>query len=184
MRAEWQESITIDAPVETVYRYLADFPRHCEWAQTLERTEQIGPGDSRGVGARFRTIERQALQNDRGPLQPVTSTGGLRARTGCEIRELVPNRRIAWHAYTLPKTGLRSDLLFELAPATHGGTVLTQRIIFYQPAPLRLAFRLVLKASEEEMATKGVAQWEAGLRNIKAILEGTPASPVVPGTAA
>ena len=28
MRAEWQESITIDAPVETVYRYLADFPRH------------------------------------------------------------------------------------------------------------------------------------------------------------
>jgi uncharacterized membrane protein len=32
MDVNWQGSIQIDAPIEQVYRYLADFPRHCEWA--------------------------------------------------------------------------------------------------------------------------------------------------------
>lgn len=171
MRQEWHESITIAAAPEEVYRYLADFPRHCEWAQTLERLERTRAGDARGVGARFRAIERQALQSDRGPWQPVAARGGLRAHTGCEVRELVPGRRIAWHAYTRPRSGLRADLSFELTDEAEHGTLLTQRIVFHQPGPLRLIFRLVLRATEEELATKGAAQWSAGLRNIKAILE-------------
>src|SRR5688572_5121223 len=113
MRQEWQESIAIAAAPEAVYRYLADFPRHCEWAQTLERLELTGAGDARGVGARYRAIERQALQSDRGPRQPIAARGGLRSRTGCEVRELIPGRRIAWHAHTLPRSGLRADLSFE-----------------------------------------------------------------------
>jgi hypothetical protein len=60
-----QGSIQIDAPLDQVYSYLADFPRHCEWAQTLERMEQIRAGDSAGVGAQYLTTEHQAMQADR-----------------------------------------------------------------------------------------------------------------------
>jgi hypothetical protein len=30
MDITWQGSIQIDAPLDQVYNYLADFPRHCE----------------------------------------------------------------------------------------------------------------------------------------------------------
>lgn len=183
MRQEWHDSIAIAAPPEEVYRYLADFPRHCEWAQTLERLTLTRAGDARGVGARFRAIERQALQSDRGPQQPIATRGGLRSRTGCEVRELVPGRRIAWHAYALPRIGLRAELSFELADEAGRGTLLTQRIVFHQPDPLRLVFRLILRATEEELATKGAAQWSAGLRNIKAILEARSPHPGRPAAA-
>ena len=171
MRQEWQESIAIAASPEEVYRYLADFPSHCEWAQTLERLERTRAGDVRGVGARYRAIEHQALQSDRGPQQPISARGGLRSQTSCEIRELLPGRRIAWHAHTLPRSGLRADLSFDLADKAEHGTLLTQRIVFHQPGLLRLIFRLILRATEEELVTKGAAQWSAGLRNIKTILE-------------
>ena len=72
MDINWQGSVQINAPVEQVYRYLADFPRHCEWAQTLERMEQIRAGDSTGIGARYLTFERQAMQADRKPYERLT----------------------------------------------------------------------------------------------------------------
>ena len=37
MDIQWQSSVDIAAPVDKVYTYLADFPKHCGWAQTLER---------------------------------------------------------------------------------------------------------------------------------------------------
>ena len=42
MDVEWQGSISIAAPPERVYRYLADFPRHGEWAQSVIELEQAG----------------------------------------------------------------------------------------------------------------------------------------------
>ena len=162
----WQGSTQINAPVEQVYRYLADFLRHCEWAQTLERMEQIRAGDSTGIGARYLTVERQAMQSDRKPYEQLTR--GMRVKTICEVRELNPNRRIAWHAHTAPKAmGLYADLDFELAPAV-GGTLLTQHYRFHQPPIMVFMFKLMFGSNVE---AKGNAQWDASLRNIKAILE-------------
>jgi uncharacterized protein YndB with AHSA1/START domain len=167
MDINWQGSIRINAPVEQVYRYLADFPRHCEWAQTLERMERVRAGDSTGIGARYLTFERQAMQADRKPYERLTR--GMRVKTMCEIRELTPERRIAWHAHTVPKAmGLYADLDFELAPTEEGGTLLTQHYHFHQPAPMVFMFKLMFG---RDLAAKGNAQWEASLRNIKAILE-------------
>jgi uncharacterized protein YndB with AHSA1/START domain len=166
----WQGNIHIRVPVEQVYRYLADFPRHCEWAQTLERMEQIRAGNSAGVGTQYLTTERQAMQADRRPREALTR--GMRVKTICEIRELTPNRRIAWHAHTAPKaSGLYADLAFEFAPVEEGGTLLTQHYHFHQPAPVAFVFRLIYGRDIDE---KGYAQWAAGLRNIKAILEEQP----------
>ena len=167
MDINWQGSVQINAPVEQVYRYLADFPHHCEWAQTLERLELIRPGDSAGVGARYLTFERQAMQADRKPYEPLTR--GMRVKTICEVRELTPNRRIAWHAHTAPKAmGLYADLDFELVPTADGGTLLTQHYRFHQPPVMVFMFKLMFGSNIE---AKGNAQWDASLRNIKAILE-------------
>ena len=184
MDINWQGSTQINAPVEQVYRYLADFPRHCEWAQTLERMEQIRVGDSTGIGARYLTIERQAMQADRKPYEQLTR--GMRVKTLCEVRELTPSRRIAWHAHTAPKAmGLYADLDFELAPAADGGTLLTQHYRFHQPPILVFMFKLMFSSNVE---AKGNAQWDASLRNIKAILEqaadGAPAAYLEPRRAA
>jgi uncharacterized protein YndB with AHSA1/START domain len=167
MDIQWQGSIQIDAPIEQVYRYLADFPRHCEWAQTLERMELIHIGDGSGVGARYLTTERQAMQADRKPYAPLTR--GMRVKTMCEVRELTPNRHIAWHAHTVPQAmGLYADLAFELASTADGGTLLTQHYRFHQPTPMVFMFKLIYG---RDLDQKGYAQWEAGLRNIKTILE-------------
>lgn len=71
MERHWQDSIDVTAPAEQVYAYLADFPRHCEWAQTLDRMEQVRAGDDAGIGARYFTYERQAFQADGGPNGPL-----------------------------------------------------------------------------------------------------------------
>ncbi len=175
----WQESIQINVPVSEVYRYLADFPRHCEWAQTVERLELIHPGDSTGVGARYRTLERQAMQANRKPRAALTH--GMRITTICEIRQLIPNRRIAWSAHTAPKaTGLHAELSFDMV-SSPTGTTLTQHYHFYQPAPAVFLFKLIYGRDLEQ---KGYAQWAAGLANIKAILEQQVADRPMPAAVA
>jgi len=166
MVEDWQGTIHINAPVEQVYRYLADFPRHCEWAQTLDRMEQVHPGNSIGVGARYKTFERQAFQADRKPKTPLTK--GMRGTTLCEVRELIPNRRIAWKAHPLPwAMGTQAQLAFELKPAAEGGTTLTQTIHMQIPGLVMAIMGRLAGAGPG----KAQAQWEASLQNIKAILE-------------
>jgi hypothetical protein len=87
----------------------------------------------------------------------------------CEVRELIPNRRIAWHAHTVPKAmGLYADLDFVFVPAADGGSLLTQHYRFHQPPVMRFLFKLMYGS---DLEAKGHAQWEASLLNIKAILE-------------
>ena len=50
MDVSWQGSVQIDVSVEQAYCYLADLPRHAEWAQSVERLDLVRAGDSSGVG--------------------------------------------------------------------------------------------------------------------------------------
>lgn len=173
MDIRWQNTIQIDRPIEQVYAYLlADFPRHAEWALTLVRLEQVQPGDKNGLVAQYLTYERQAMHPDRQPFEKLTK--GMAAKTMCEVQELIPHRRIAWHAFMVPKTGLRSNLFFELTPVTDGRTLLKQSIFFHIPGPLALMFRLRYGGGlDRKMQT----QADAGLRNIRTILEQNDARP-------
>jgi len=93
----------------------------------------------------------------------------MRVKTMCEVRQLEPNGRIAWHAHSVPKAmGLYADLAFELAPTANGGTLLTQQYRFHQPAPAVVLFKLIFG---KDLEAKGYAQWKAGLQNIKTIIE-------------
>jgi uncharacterized membrane protein len=166
MDVNWQGSIQIDVPVERAYGYLADLPRHAEWAQSVERLELKRAGDSSGVGAVYRTAERQDWQTDRAPRAALTR--GVSGATMCQLVELIPNRRIAWRSWA-PVPGVKHEgaYAFELASDGNGGTRLTQSAALEDNWLGDIVSRLVFKTTPE----KARAQWEASLRNIKAILE-------------
>jgi uncharacterized membrane protein len=166
MDVRWQSSIQIHAPIEDAYRYLADLPRHAEWAQSVERLELTRAGDSTGVGAVYRTAERQDWQTDRAPRAPLTR--GVAGSTMCEMTELVPNRRIAWRSWA-PVPGVKHEgvYAFDLASDGNGGTRLTQSAALEDNWLGDIVSRLVFKTTPE----KARAQWQASLSNIKAILE-------------
>jgi uncharacterized membrane protein len=171
MDTTWTGSVEIAAPSERVYAYLADLPRHCEWAQTLERMEQKKTGDAAGVGATYLTFERQAFQADRRPKGPLPAKA-FRGKTLAEVREKSPNRRIAWHSHPVPRMGVWADIAFDLAADGRGGTNLTQTIRIHQAwLPLQIFSRLFFKTTPAGMEQKARAQYQASLANIKAILE-------------
>jgi uncharacterized protein YndB with AHSA1/START domain len=172
MDMNWQGSVDIAAPVDKVYAYLADFPKHCEWAQTLEAMEQTKPGDVRGVGAVYKTTERQALQADRPPRGPMPE-GAFKGTTECEVTELVPNSRIAWRAHPKPVgMGVHAEMSFDLKPVDPNTTHLVQNVKFHQAWLTDQIFRkIVFRKMMANAETKQEAQWQGSLNNIKAIME-------------
>jgi uncharacterized membrane protein len=166
MDVSWQGNIQIDAPLAHVYRYLADLPRHAEWAQSVERLVLTRAGDSAGVGAIYRTAERQGWQTDRAPRAPLTR--GVAGATMCEMVELIPNQRIAWRSWALvPGVKHAGAYSFELASDGNGGTRLIQSAALEDNWLGDLVSRLVFKTTPEKVR----AQWQASLANIKTILE-------------
>jgi uncharacterized membrane protein len=156
MRLQWENSIEVSIPVEQVYAYLADFSKHREWARSLERMELLRQGDSHGVGTRYMTHERIEFK----PGGKASST-----RTICEVRELVPDQRIAWHAHPVPRVG-SAELCFDLTPTEQGGTRITQTVKEYYPAPVALMMRVLWNVTEEGIRK----QLDAGLQTLKETL--------------
>ena len=162
----WQETVQINVLVEEAYRYLADLPRHAEWAQSVIKLEQVRPGDSKGVGTQYRAAERQAWQTDRLPRTPLTR--GPAGDFLCEVRELVPHRRIAWYAWApYPVVVHAGEYSFDLVADGASGTRLTQTNRLHDNWLGIIVSRLAFKTTP----AKARAQWSASLRNIKAILE-------------
>ena len=171
MEMTWEGMVHVAAPIESVYRYLADLPRHREWAQSVERMELQQPGDATGIGARYLTFERQALHADRQPHQSLSDRDGVRETTLAEVLELVPNQRIAWHAHSVPRRNIRADIAFDLTPAPGAGTMVTQRISMRLSLSAQLLALLLFRCSPATIRARSEAQWRASLDNIKAILE-------------
>lgn len=161
MRLHWQNSIEVPIPVERIYDTLSDFQRHAEWARSIERMEQVREGDSTGVGARYITHERIEFPPKNGGKAKTSSM-----RTLCEVRELVPNRRIAWHAHPIPRSG-SAELSFDLTPTPDGGTRITQTVQEYYPLPVETMIRLLYNVTEDGIRT----QLDRGLLTLKETLE-------------
>lgn len=161
MRLHWQNSIDVSIPVEQVYAKLADFERHAEWSRTLQRMEKVRDGDGRGVGARYITHERVEF-----PPKDGGKSRSSTMRTMCEVRELVPNRRIAWHAHPIPRLG-SAELSFDLAPTMGDGTRITQTVREYYPLPIALMIRLRYNVTEDGIHQ----QFDRNLLTLKETLE-------------
>jgi hypothetical protein len=171
MDISWEGSIQIEAPITLVYAYLSDLTRHVEWAQSVEHIELMHPGDDAGIGAVYLTFERQALQSDRQPHQSLSGRGGVKESSVAIVRELVPNRRIAWHAYSRPRQAIHADFAFDLAQGIDGGTTLTQTVWMHISQPALLAGCVLLRMRPHGIRTRSGEQWWASLRNIASILE-------------
>jgi uncharacterized membrane protein len=147
MNLQWQRSIQTDAPVDQVYAYLADFSRHGEWSRTIERMEIVSPGDAEGLGARYLTRERVEFPSGKRWRHRLVRMATL--PTACEVRELVPGRRIAWHARPVPSLGGWALLSFDMHPSDNGGTIVTQRVSEFYPRPVSLVMRLVFNVTAD-----------------------------------
>ncbi len=79
-----EKQITISAPAEKVFSYLADFPRHSEWAQHRLKIEQTSQGPV-GQGTTFKSVGHQFGRDNE---DTVTVT------------EFVPNQKIVYEALT------------------------------------------------------------------------------------
>ena len=167
MGKEWTGTVRIEAPVEQVFAYLADFTRHPEWDASTHRVELHQPGDANGVGAVYRAYESLSS------LAPDTTGSPMKDRAGLadrEVKELVPNRRIAWHTHTVPRMGISADASFDLEPDGDGTTV-NQTVRVKVPGVLDAIGKAVFRQLDD----KQTAQWESNLQNLKQATEsGTP----------
>jgi uncharacterized protein YndB with AHSA1/START domain len=105
----WENEVSTDiaAPVEDVYRYLADFPRHKEWSVGVAELEPVAAGRVE-VGSEFEASETVPMK--------------FASRT--RIVALEPPRRIAWEA--TDGRLVQVEWALDLSP-TVGGTRLVER---------------------------------------------------------
>lgn len=54
----WQESTTINAPIEQVFDYVSDFARHADWSEHGLQVTQDGDGPA-SVGTSYSTVAQQ-----------------------------------------------------------------------------------------------------------------------------
>lgn len=169
MRLHWNGLIHVQPTVDQVYAYLADFNRHPEWAGSVARLDCLDTGDAQGVGARYSTIERVDLPRSGWRRLLPRRTG---ARTICEVRSLVPNRYISWHAHPVPHIG-NADLAFDLSPSPNGGTIIRQTVDEYYPLPAALLLRVVYNL--DEPAIREIL--DDGLQRLKHVIDKWPSDP-------
>ena len=161
MSREWTGSVRINAWVEAVYAYLADFTRHPEWDASTTRVTQLKPCHAAGVGAEYRAYERLDLFGKTGEGKGVfKNQAGVTDR---EAREMVHNRRIAWHSHLVPRIGVTAEYAFEFEP-DGDGTRLSETIAMNAPLGLDRLQQAIFRGTNE----KQQAEWQENLERIKA----------------
>ncbi|HYW27139.1 MAG TPA: SRPBCC family protein [Terriglobales bacterium] len=146
----WQSevSIDIDAPVSEVYRYLADFPRHKEWAYArMAYLEQVTPGPIQ-VGSEFAAAE----------------TVPFRAVTHSRITALEPGSRVAWRAWFSKGSAFDWELVLS---ESDGGTHLVQRTVWHSALLFRALTWPLVVLRRRQMPVEN----RRSLERIKANLE-------------
>lgn len=136
-RYEGEVSITIQAPVETIYAYLLDFTRHPEWVLNVTNVKQVTPGII-GVGTVFECQEGPPPVNLGQKLRMMVHFmrgvfSGAKTFSRAEITALEPEHRIAWQAGVPKGSGYFNLAKWEFVLEKQGqATRLTQRFS-YQP---------------------------------------------------
>ncbi len=141
--AKVKRSITINAPVEKVFNYLADPMTTPDWVPSLMEVKDVSGS---GVGQHYRWTYKMA---------------GVLLEGETTVTEHIPNERRA----TQSKGGATSTWILNFE--THnGGTMLELDIEYTSPIPVigKLAEKIVLKRNEREA--------DLAMANIKEQMEG------------
>ena len=142
-----EKTITINAPAEKVFGYIADFPRHSEWAQHKLRIEQTSQGPI-GNGTTFKSVGHQM---------------GRDSEDTVTITEFLANRKIAYEAEG--KEG-RFRHWIELQPGD-GGTQVKKG---FQVVKASFPFSLMMPIVTTFIVPGGLS---GDLQRIKAKVEGS-----------
>lgn len=145
--ARIEKQATINAPAEKVFSYLADFPRHSEWAQHELKIEQTS-GEPVGQGTTFKSVGHAFGRDNEDKLT---------------ITEFVPNERIV---FDCEASAGRLRHSFELQPPD-GGVQLTKS---FEALETRMPFTLLLPVLRAFVLPGALA---ADLRRIKEKVEGS-----------
>lgn len=142
-----ERQITITAPIERVFNYLADFARHAEWAAHPLRLEQTSQGPV-GPGAIFTSVGHQFGRDNEDKIT---------------VTEVVPSEKIVFDS----EGGAGRFRHYFLLEEEDGGTRLTKGVELLKPSfllrllsPIVAAFRVTARA------------FDGDLGRIKAKLEG------------
>lgn len=164
-----ERTIVIAAPVESVYKYVADLSRHVEWNHQPSEITKITEGPVR-FGSVFRAKEGPPRNMPWVMKMLFPVLGKLMDGTGyteAEITALDTNRRVSWTA-TAPtkKGGLngKAEWVINLEPQGNG-TQVTQGVYF------QLMGKLVANMDPEKLSQVTGEEMVANLTQLKAILE-------------
>ena len=107
----FETAVTINAPIETVYNYIADLPSHVEWSYQPQAMTKLTSGPA-GIGTQYRTEE--SLPSNMPVVQKIMMKFMLpmmkrkhnfEGHTIAEITDLAPNSRVAWTSHVPTKDG-------------------------------------------------------------------------------
>ncbi len=141
--AKIERSITINAPVEKVFTYVADPMTGPEWIPSSMEVHDV---TGSGVGQHHRWTYKMA---------------GMRLEGESTVTEYIPNERIVEES----KGGVTSTWIYNFEPH-NGGTKMKLGIEYTIPIPVlgKLAEKLVLRRNEREA--------DLAMANIKDKFEG------------
>ncbi len=141
--AKVERSITINAPVEKVFAYIADPMNLPQWVPSMMEVHDV---TGSGVGQHYRWTYKMA---------------GLQLQGETTVTEDIPNERRT----TQSKGSVTSTWILNFEP-DNGGTKMKLDIEYTIPVPVlgKLAEKLVLKRNEREA--------DLAVANIKETMEG------------
>jgi uncharacterized membrane protein len=160
MKKEWEHSVVVHAPVEQVFSLVADVNRHPEWDKYTKRVELSKAGQPDGVGAEWKVYEQLGLfslgETNNKDSKHLT---GLAKRV---IREVVPNKRVAWLTNSVPNVGISADMSYDFE-AEGDSTRVTFRAVISVPGVLERVGRVILRNLDERQQ----GQWASSLGILK-----------------
>lgn len=165
-----ERSVTISAPPEEVFEYIADFTRHDEWNHQIVDITKDSDGPIK-VGTRLRAKERppKKLPLPMKLLFPVMRRMvGMADHTEAEVTEVEEGKKVAWKAFAPVRDGrlwMRTEWEAVVEP-NNGSTTVTQRF-HYIPEHERAK-----KGMNPDEATQMVGdEVEENLVQLKELLE-------------
>jgi uncharacterized membrane protein len=132
-----ETSVTIQAPAQKVYEYLADLGRHSEWVENLAKVWQVSPGKI-SVGTVFRAQESAppvpTLPKMRMMFFFIAGLiSGTKPYSEAEITALEPGKRIAWLAGLRKGNGWFNRAQWELILEPQAGATRVTQRFHYMP---------------------------------------------------
>ena len=142
--ARFEQSVTINRPIEEVFAFASDLDNQARWRSGLEVAELTSDGPF-GVGATYREVDRFL---------------GRKMERSMEVTEFEPNAKCSFKSTSGP-VAFSATILFE---AHEGGT----RVSMAADAELGGFFRV----AETMVVRMGRRQMESDMANLKDLLEG------------